>query len=133
MELVLKWLTIDTDATEGAVDTEGGKLGFWLPALMLASTAVSLGGMLENYNANQMAIEYTKKYNAEIARFWNDYYRNTGHRPKYPYKSGAIANEATLAHLYASNLTSASAMMGGIFNNGNADNIRCMYSSARRW
>lgn len=93
-------------------------MAWFLPALMLASSGVSLYGMYENFLANQKAIDYANKYNAEIQRFWNDYYKNTGYRPLYPYKSGSVVNEATLAHLYASNYSSASAMMGGVFNIG---------------
>lgn len=33
---------------------------------------------------------YTVGRAVDSFRFWNDYYRNTGKRPKYPFRSGSM-------------------------------------------
>lgn len=32
-------------------------------------------------------VYYTGK-SVDSMRYWNDYYKNTGHRPKYPFRGG---------------------------------------------
>lgn len=44
---------------------------------------------------------YQKAYRNDINRFYADYYKNTGHKPKYPYKQGAVYNDARLIRAYA--------------------------------
>lgn len=46
-----------------------------LPALLFGAGAL-MGGI---YNAGQAYDNY---------RYWQDYYRNTGYRPRYPFRSG---------------------------------------------
>lgn len=43
--------------------------------------------------------DYTRRYNRENSRYWADYYKNTGFRPRYPMRSGA---EYNLSSLYGS-------------------------------
>lgn len=42
--------------------------------------------------ANIEYARYTWGHYKDTTRFWEDYYKNTGYRPRYPYKSGAIYN-----------------------------------------
>lgn len=96
---------------------------FWIPFLLAAGTATSLALQIystwEGYNARNKTIDYTHKSNTEVERFWNDYYRNTGYRPLYPYRSGAVVNEGYIDSLYAANWQAASALTGGVFNHSN--------------
>lgn len=43
--------------------------------------------------------DYTRRYNRENSRYWADYYKNTGFRPRYPMRAGA---EYNLSSLYGS-------------------------------
>lgn len=43
--------------------------------------------------------DYSRRYNRENSRYWADYYKNTGFRPRYPMRSGA---EYNLGSLYGS-------------------------------
>lgn len=70
----------DTDIT-GA---EGGKL------LPLAGGLFLAGGVLNSiYSVGQAYDSY---------RYWNDYYRNTGVRPRYPFRAGQYDWMADVGH-----------------------------------
>lgn len=43
--------------------------------------------------------DYTRRYNIENRRYWQDYYKNTGKLPRYPMRAGA---EYNLSGLYSS-------------------------------
>ncbi len=43
--------------------------------------------------------DYTRRSNIENRRYWSDYYKNTGFRPRYPMRAGA---EYNLSSLYGS-------------------------------
>lgn len=63
---------------EGTRDTEliaGIEGGEMLPALLMGAGAL-VGGI---YSVGQAV---------ENNRYWNDYYRNTGFRPRYPFRAG---------------------------------------------
>lgn len=40
--------------------------------------------------------DYTRRYNIENRKYWSDYYKNTGFRPRYPMRSGAEYNLSAL-------------------------------------
>lgn len=42
--------------------------------------------------------DYWNAYSKEINRYWSDYYKNTGYRPRYPYKAG-MSNTYSLSSL----------------------------------
>lgn len=58
---------------------------------------------LANYSSN-----YIRRYNQENKRYWSDYYKNTGFRPRYPMRSGS---EFNLAGLYANRISQVSAQV----------------------
>lgn len=87
-------------------------------AANLVIGALGIYATYQSYQANQKTIQYAETYNAEIAKFWDDYYKNTGYRPLYPYKTGSATNEGYLNSLYAANWSAASSMAGGVFNTG---------------
>lgn len=39
---------------------------------------------------------YTWKQAQENKKFWDTYYKNTGFRPRYPYRAGAVNNYGSL-------------------------------------
>lgn len=104
-------------------------MAWWIPAMAIFSGVLSIYSMLDSYNARNKTIEYTYNSNKEVERFWDDYYRNTGYRPIYPYKSGAVVNEGYIDALYAANWQSASALTGGVFNT--SQQVRNIYSQRR--
>lgn len=40
--------------------------------------------------ASRATQRYTWGYYNDVNRFWSDYYKNTGFKPRYPYKSGSV-------------------------------------------
>lgn len=61
-----------------------------LPALPLLA-----GGLSAIYSAGKAYDNY---------RFWSDYYRNTGYRPRYPFRSGSFDwMSNNIATIYAVN------------------------------
>lgn len=52
--------------------------------------------------------DYTRRSAQENRRYWNDYYKNTGFRPRYPMRSGA---EYNLGKLYSARTTQISAQV----------------------
>lgn len=50
--------------------------------------------------------DYSRRYNNENKRYWADYYKNTGFRPRYPMRTGA---EYNLGGLYGATTSKASA------------------------
>ncbi len=88
---------------------------------MVAPVVVVAGAMagsaILNYVLNQKvskaqiahanyAEQYGMRYNAENKRYWQDYYRNTGFRPRYPMRSGA---EYNLSGVYSARASRAGA------------------------
>lgn len=62
--------------TEGlATDTEGTEGIDMLPALMMGAGAL-MGGL---YSVGQAV---------DSNRYWRDYYKNTGYKPRYPFRAG---------------------------------------------
>ncbi len=51
--------------------------------------------------------DYSRRYNRENRRYWVDYYKNTGFRPRYPMRSGA---EYNLSSLYGATTSRNSAI-----------------------
>ena len=51
--------------------------------------------------------DYSRRYNNENKRYWADYYRNTGFRPRYPMRVGS---EYNLAGLYGATTSKAAAI-----------------------
>lgn len=68
-------------------------MAFWLPVIAGASFAAGaisdLYSQWSNYNYQKAALD-------ENERYWNDYIRNTGVKPRYPYRSGMYQNSAFL-------------------------------------
>lgn len=51
--------------------------------------------------------DYSRRYNKENKRYWADYYKHTGFRPRYPMRVGA---EYNLAGLYGATTSKAAAI-----------------------
>lgn len=93
----IKWLTTGVEGTDiaGLVTgvTAGGKMVAWLPIIAGVSFGVSaisdLYSQWKNYQYQSGALK-------ENERYWQDYYRNTGVKPLYPYRSGYYQNSAFL-------------------------------------
>lgn len=89
----IKW---HTTGTEGlgvlGIDT-GGKMVPWLPIIAGVSFGVSTVSELYSQWKNY---QYQKGALQENERYWQDYYRNTGVKPRYPYRSGYYQNSAFL-------------------------------------
>lgn len=60
-------------------------MAFWIPFMVGAS--MLLGSASAGVNAY-----YQYGAMKENERYWNDYYRNTGKKPLYPYRSGSMYN-----------------------------------------
>lgn len=55
----------------------------------MKSTMEKSFASIENY-------DYVKAMQDENTRFWSDYYKNTGIKPLYPYRAGAVNNIGNL-------------------------------------
>lgn len=78
---------------------------FFIPALVYGGTLIA--NAVTMYNATQK-YSYYKGYSAETSKYWDDYYKNTGYRPRYKYRSG-------YENLYDENAT---AQVGSIIHTG---------------
>lgn len=45
---------------------------------------------------SQYTADYARRYNIENRRYWADYYKNTGFRPRYPMRAGVEYNLGAL-------------------------------------
>lgn len=86
------------------------------PVIVVAGAMA--GSSILNYVLNQkttraqiMQADYTagysRRYNIENRRYWSDYYKNTGFRPRYPMRVGA---EYNLGALYGARTSRANAI-----------------------
>lgn len=57
--------------------------------ISLLGTGYSARETIRTANFNR---EYALRGYAENARYWDDYFKNTGYRPRYPIRSGADYN-----------------------------------------
>lgn len=80
-----------------------------LAVLYGASLAANAGIGLYTAYRN---IKYQKAYMTENQRYWNDYHKRTGLRPKYPYRTGYHYNTASLYNSYASAVRSWTPLVG---------------------
>lgn len=73
-----------------------------MPVPLVVATSLLLGSLVNlyaNYNTAKSTMR-TAEYNMayamrgyrENARYWDDYFKNTGFRPRYPVRSGADYN-----------------------------------------
>lgn len=89
----IKWHIIGTEGPGALGIDTGGKMVPWLPIVAAASFGVSaisdLYSQWKNYQFQSGALQ-------ENERYWQDYYRNTGVKPRYPYRSGYYQNSAFL-------------------------------------
>lgn len=86
------------------------------PLVVIAGVS-SLSAALGLYQSHQQKMindysyGYQSRYNAETERFWNDYYKKTGIRPRYPYRAGSNINYTSQ---YGAKLASDTAYFGNI-------------------
>lgn len=57
-------------------------------------------------------IQYQNRAMKENERFWNDYYKNTGFKARYPYRAGSVYNTSSLYSSYASAVGAWSPIIG---------------------
>lgn len=79
-----------------------------------ASVGLSLVRAIAGAPANLENISYQKGMMAENQRYWDDYKKNTGYSPRYPYRSGANYNQSSLLGSYGS-LVGGATGVGGTF------------------
>lgn len=82
-------------------------------AAMVAGALVDVYATEKNTKASDKALNYSSAYiNSQFQeneRYWRDYYKNTGVRPKYPYRSGAVNDISQLYYNDASKLMNKNA------------------------
>lgn len=71
--------------------------------ILAAGTIASAGaGAYKTYRGTKTAsanLAYQMAMQRENTRYWNEYYKNTGYRPRYPYRSGYVYNPTTINNL----------------------------------
>lgn len=56
-------------------------MGYWIPIILGVQAVSGIYQFYQNYQRQ-----------TENKRYWNDYYDNTGIRPKYPYRAGSYSD-----------------------------------------
>lgn len=79
------------------------------PILAGAYIAASAGASVYSSYKN---IQYQKAYMAENARYWKDYEKRTGLKPRYPYRAGSVYNTNSLYNSYSSLVRSWTPLVG---------------------
>lgn len=71
--------------------------------ILAAGTIAGAGaGAYKTYRGTKTAsanLAYQMAMQKENARYWNEYYKNTGFRPRYPYRSGYVYNPTSMNNL----------------------------------
>ena len=100
-------------------------------AIGLSIGASTISGLARTYYGSKSAhtgLDYQLKAQRENSKYWSDYYKNTGFRPRYQYRSGAIWNPSAIAS-YQSSLSSAPYSYLGSLSTGS----RAVIQTAYRW
>lgn len=109
---------IGADTTD--TGAEGGDLVAPIVILAGASGLSAALGLYQSYQQkkiNEYSYGYSSAYNMETERFWNDYYKKTGVRARYPYRAGSIPN---LTGQYGARLAADTAYFGNVRSAANA-------------
>lgn len=77
-----------------------------LAGTMAAGVLVNAYDAYRTHQVNAVAMDYQKGLQNEITRYWGDYYRNTGFRPRYPYRAGAVFDTSALYRMSYQNTMS---------------------------
>lgn len=80
-----------------------------IPAIILGSMAVSSGASIY---AGWKNVQYQKSAMAENNRFWSEYAKNTGVKPRFPYRSGSVYNTSSLYNSYSSIVRAHTSIVG---------------------
>lgn len=71
--------------------------------ILAAGTIASTGaGAYKTYRGTKTAsanLAYQMAMQKENTRYWNEYYKNTGFRPRYRYRSGYVYNPMSINNL----------------------------------
>lgn len=101
--------TVTADTDTGDTGAGGDIVVPVIPILAGAYFAVSAtAGLYSSYKN----IQYQNSAMKENERFWNDYYRSTGYKARYPYRAGSVYNTSSLYGSYASAVGAWSPIVG---------------------
>lgn len=103
---------------------------------MIADALVSVYNNYDTTKASNKTLDaqslYTNQAFAENEGYWNDYYKNTGRRPLYPYRSGAVNDVSQLYAINAGYVNNNAMRRQSMFNVGTASAYAYgMYDSKR--
>lgn len=80
-----------------------------IPVMVGAYLGASVGSSIYSAYKN---IQYQKGAMAENKRFWNDYEKRYGLKPRYPYRAGSVYNTGSLYNSYSSAVRAWSPLVG---------------------
>lgn len=93
----IKWLTIGVEGTDIVGTDSGVTAGGNLVPIIPIIAGVSFGAStIYDIYTNWKNLQYQKGALDENRRYWDDYIRNTGVQPRYPYRSGLYQNTSFL-------------------------------------
>lgn len=99
-----------------------------IPVLVGAYLGASVGSSIYSAYRN---IQYQKGAMAENRRFWSEYERNTGVKPRFNYRSGYTYNTNSLYNSYSSAVRSWSPLVG--FGYGQYQKSSGQYRADSHW
>lgn len=95
------------------------------------STVAGLMQTRNNKRASEIALSYQKQLVRDNRRFWDDYYKNTGYRPNYRYRSGYLYNPSQIAS-YKARIANAPWAYAGYVSSGARSAVTSAYGYMSR-